>query len=140
MYSVLSKLSLLLNVYPDSLQRGRTRTRVSVEDVLLTEMARCCDHASRSACDHLEVLSDKKLLAAPLFRVSIDIAIEKAGKMDHPDGRREDEKCCQYAQREAQTKETRYSKSKELRESAGLCLNCVRSVNMDANYPCNLDH
>ncbi len=78
----------------------------------------------------MQVLLDNDLWGTSLFKVSIDSAIEKAGKMvystDH--------------YRQQQTKEERYSKLKKLRESAGLCLGCVRSGNIDANLPCNLNH
>ena len=69
---------------------------------------------------------------ASLFKVSIDSVIEKAGKLVLPTH--------QYTCKEQQLKETRYSKVNELKESAGLCLSCVRSGNLDANFPCSLDH
>ena len=130
----------MLNVSPDCLEKARNRTRVSVQDVLLTQMACCCEYASESAYDYMQDLLDNDLWGAELFKVSVDSAIEKARIMVHPNSPCEDEMSRQGTYNEQQTKEARYSKLKELRESAGLCLSCVRSGNIDASLPCNLDH
>ena len=81
----------------------------------------------------MQMLQVNGLWGASPFTVSIDSAIEKARKMAPPPH-------SQYDHGAQQTKETRNSRLEELRESAGLCLSCVHSGNIDASLPCKLGH
>ena len=129
MYYVLDKLLLLLNILPDSLERARTRTRVSVQDVLLIEVERCFNYMDDRAYAHMEELfQESGSWGASLFKLSVDSVIERARRMVHPTFLLEGDEFCQN------------SRLKELRESAGLCLSCVRAGNVDAGFPCNFDH
>ena len=119
---------------PDSLERARTHVRVKVQEALLTEMASCYYGSTKGALGHMQVLLGDNLYAGGwLFMISIDSAIEKAGKMAPP-------AACQDYHKKQQSKETLYSSLEKLRGSGGLCLGCVRSGNIDATLPCKLDH
>ena len=137
---MLCKSSLLLSVLPDSLVEARNSTRLSVQDVLLPEMARCCDRPNEKVHRKLKVLLDNNLWGSSLFELPIDYVVAKAGRLVHLTSLDEDERSCPHTLYKQQSKETRYSKLQELTASAGLCLACVRVGSHDASLPCELDH
>ena len=81
----------------------------------------------------MQMLQTNGLWGASPFTMSVDSAIEKARKMVPPPH-------SQYDYGAQQTKETRNSRLEELRESAGLCLSCMWSGDIEATFPCKLDH
>ena len=140
MYSVLCKLLLLLSVSLDLLEEARNSTRVSVQDVLFPEVARCCDRSSEKVHRKIRVLLDNNLWGPSLFEAPIDYVVAKAGRLVHLTSLDEDERSCHHTHNKQQSKETRYSQLQKLTASAGLCLACVRVGSHDASLPCELDH
>ena len=128
----------------DSLERARTCTRASIQDVLLAEMVDSCHHASKQAPSHVRLDEVFRLYTdfwgGSLFKMPIDNTIQLAKEVVHPGSRLKHEGSwkCSYIPEKAM--ETRYSKLHHLRESAGLCLRCVRSGNTDMEFPCKLKH
>ena len=107
-------------------------------------MAECCSHSSKKASARLRIdevfCSYRDFWGTLLFKVPIENAIRKAREMVHPGSRLDHEGSwiCTYNPEKAM--ETRYSKFQQLKESAGLCLRCVRSGNTDMEFPCKLKH
>lgn len=140
----LVKSFLLLTMLLESLETVRTRTRLGIQDVLLTEMVDCCHHPNNK--HHAQETigqvfrSYSAFWGARLFKMSIQDALDEARGMVYPGSRLNHEggAACKYDQEQAML--DRYSKLQELDESAGLCLRCVRSGNTDADFPCNLSH
>ncbi|KAK0510935.1 hypothetical protein JMJ35_006487 [Cladonia borealis] len=122
------------------LENARNRTRVSVQEVLLPDVAPCCDHSSESLEFYIQVLQDNDLWGASLFAVPIDTLVRKTETTDQLNSLDDDETRCTHRSPKQNNQKTRYSKLKELTASAGLCLGCVRSGNIDAKFPCDLDH
>ena len=140
---LLVKSFLLLTVLLDSLETVRTRTRVGVQDVLLAEMLDCCCPSNKRSAHGTTgqvFRSYSDFWGARLFKMSIDDAIDKARYMDHPGSRLNHKEAWVCSYDEEQAMKTRYSKLQDLKESAGLCLRCIRSGNTEADFPCKLNH
>ena len=127
------------------LENARTRTRVSVQEVLLPilpdDVVRCCKRSTESLGIYIEMLKGNGLWGASLFEVPIDSLVKKARTPYQLTSHDEDETYCPHMlpnKRDGQ--KTRYSKLKELTASAGLCLGCVRLGNVDAKFSCDLHH
>ena len=143
--SLLAKFSLLLIVLSDSLETARTYIRASLQELLLKEVAECCHHPVKKGYSHRTtdnvVRSYSDFWGTSLFKMPIDDAIQKAREMVQPNAYLDHSGSiltCSYNEQEAM--ERRYSKLEGLKESAGLCLRCVRSGNTDANGLCKVDH
>ena len=106
---------------PDSLERARNLIRVKVQEALLIEMVNCSYRTTKGALDHMQLLLGNNLWGASQFNMSIDSAIEKAGKMAPP-------AACQRYHREEKSHETLFSSLEKSRGSAGLCLGCVHAA------------
>ena len=143
MFSLHGKSLLLLRVLSDCLKNARTCTRAGVQDVLFAELMQCCTHARKKNSAHLGpdelFCSYNYVWSSSLFKMPIDNAIQKAKEVVHPNSHLNHEFLgCGYDPLKAMEK--RYSKLEGLKESAGLCLRCVRSGNADADFPCTLKH